>query len=120
MFSYFYRLVNVADGAVGTRNHWNFVFFGGRLGAQLQGCQVGPRIRFTESLAPHDVTGGDAGQGLAIRVDGVDTLFPLGVGLLKAGQVIDLVSPGGGGFGPPPARDPDASARDRAEGLFGT
>lgn len=69
---------------------------------------------------PWGLAGGDAGQGLAIRVDGVDTLFPLGVGLLKAGQVIDLVSPGGGGFGPPPARDPDASARDRAEGLFGT
>ena len=38
--------------------------------------------------------------------------------VLKAGQWFALVTPGAGGYGPPAGRDPDAVARDLAEGVI--
>ncbi|CAH2603620.1 Hydantoinase B/oxoprolinase family protein [Rhodovastum atsumiense] len=38
---------------------------------------------------------------------------------LKAGQWFAVISPGGGGYGPPAERAPEAVARDRAEGVIG-
>ncbi|RUT29944.1 hydantoinase B/oxoprolinase family protein [Arsenicitalea aurantiaca] len=35
---------------------------------------------------------------------------------LMSGQVVEIVTPGGGGFGPPSGRSPEAVARDIAEG----
>jgi len=38
---------------------------------------------------------------------------------IRAGDVISVSTPGGGGFGPPSERDPAARARDVALGYYG-
>jgi len=42
--------------------------------------------------------------------------FSLGRGDLKAGQWVEIITPGAGGYGPPEGRDRDAVARDVREG----
>jgi len=41
--------------------------------------------------------------------------FDHGSGVLKRGQIVEIVTPGAGGYGPPSARDPAAVTRDIAE-----
>ncbi len=41
--------------------------------------------------------------------------FDHGAGVLQAGQVIEIITPGAGGYGPPRERDPAAVRRDVAE-----
>jgi len=79
------------------------------------------RARF----APKGVLGGGDGAVNVVRYqqdDGWHTP-PLGskvVGVaLRHGQRIRIESPGGGGWGDPAARDPDAAARDRRLGYVG-
>jgi len=38
-----------------------------------------------------------------------------GNGVLRAGQTVEIITPGAGGYGPPAERDPAASARDLAD-----
>jgi N-methylhydantoinase B len=60
--------------------------------------------------------------GLAGGLDGglasISASVPLnhGSGMLRRGDLIEVVTGGSGGFGPPSARDPQAVARDLAEG----
>jgi N-methylhydantoinase B len=42
----------------------------------------------------------------------------LGMVTLRPGQVVELVTAGGGGYGDPALRDPAAAAQDAREGRF--
>ncbi|MEM9781652.1 MAG: hydantoinase B/oxoprolinase family protein [Pseudomonadota bacterium] len=69
--------------------------------------------------APGLAGGGDGAPGrlTAMGPDGTAVaVAPKITAMLPAGTIVHLVLPGGGGFGPPEARDPDARARDLAEG----
>jgi N-methylhydantoinase B len=74
-------------------------------------------------FAPRGVLGGGAGAAnvVSYQQDGGWMTPPLGskvVGVtLRRGQRIRLESPGGGGWGDPADRDPDAVARDRRMGI---
>ena len=66
--------------------------------------------------APWGLLGGEAGaMGRFILGPGVAP-FELGNGDLKAGQWVEIITPGAGGYGPPAERAPDSVARDLAEG----
>jgi len=59
------------------------------------------------------------GPGAHGRVEGgPGVVFEGDEAVLKAGQWFALVTPGAGGCGPPAGRDPDAVARDLAEGVI--
>ena len=62
---------------------------------------------------PWGLAGGAAGGMASITASA-----PLhqGAGMLRPGDVIEVVTGGSGGFGPPASRDPGAVARDLAEG----
>jgi N-methylhydantoinase B len=70
--------------------------------------------------APYGLAGGEsAARGaLVLRRDGVETPIPPKTDNLKLarGDVVRLETSGGGGFGPPDDRAPDAAARDRRLG----
>jgi N-methylhydantoinase B len=71
----------------------------------------GSRLR----SAPWGLAGGlPGGQGGFRFGDGVAP-FAHGQGALRAGQIVEIITPGAGGYGPPDARDPAAVARDLAE-----
>src|SRR5206468_551636 len=71
----------------------------------------GSRLR----SAPGGLAGGLPGGKGGFRFgDGVAP-FEHGQGGLRAGQIVEIVTPGAGGYGPPEARDPVAVARDLAE-----
>ena len=55
--------------------------------------------------------GGKAGCGL----HGGAAPFDHGSGVLRKGEIIEVVTAGSGGYGPPGERDPDAVRRDIAE-----
>jgi N-methylhydantoinase B len=62
--------------------------------------------------------GGLPGGASAVWVNGEKDGFPLkGRSALKPGDVIDVRYPGGGGFGPPGERSPEALAADVESGL---
>ena len=66
--------------------------------------------------APWGLQGGLPGaKGRFVFGPGVEP-FVLGNGALKAGQWVEIITPGGGGYGPPADRDRAAVARDVAEG----
>ncbi len=44
------------------------------------------------------------------------TPFDHGSGELKAGQIVEIITPGAGGYGPPAQRSREAVRRDIAEG----
>jgi N-methylhydantoinase B len=56
--------------------------------------------------------GGGDGLAGAIRVNGVDIADPTGVVELRAGDVVTLLLPGGGGYGAPTERDSESARRD--------
>ena len=65
---------------------------------------------------PWGLEGGlPGGMGAFVYGPGVAP-FALGNGDLKAGQFVEIVTSGAGGYGPPAERDPAAVARDVAEG----
>ncbi|MBW4090389.1 MAG: hydantoinase B/oxoprolinase family protein [Proteobacteria bacterium] len=71
----------------------------------------GARLR----SAPWGLEGGrPGGMGRFAFGPGVAP-FQHGSGFLEAGQTVEIVTPGAGGYGPPEARDPAAVARDIAE-----
>jgi N-methylhydantoinase B len=66
--------------------------------------------------APWGLDGGlPGGKGRFGYGDGV-AAFADGAGVLQAGQTVDIVTPGAGGYGPPSERPVDAVRRDIAEG----
>jgi N-methylhydantoinase B len=66
--------------------------------------------------APWGLAGGlPGGKGRFVYGPGV-TPFDHGNGELKAGQVVEIITPGAGGYGPPARRTPEAVRRDLAEG----
>lgn len=78
-------------------------------------CRVrvdGSRLR----SAPWGLDGGmDGGKGGFAYGDGV-TPFDHGSGHLLPGQILEIITPGAGGYGKPADRDPAQVARDIAEG----
>jgi N-methylhydantoinase B len=78
-------------------------------------CRVrvdGSRLR----SAPWGLAGGlPGGKGTVVLGPGVAP-FQQGAGALKPGQIIEIITPGAGGYGPTAQRDPAAVARDVAEG----
>lgn len=82
-------------------------------------CHVevdGARLR----SAPWGLAGGlPGGEGHFVCGRGV-TPFDHGKGELKTGQVLEIITPGAGGYGPPARRPRDAVRRDLAEGRIDT
>jgi N-methylhydantoinase B len=74
---------------------------------ELQGA------RFTS--APWGLFGGGAGAMAQVFCNG-EAAPAGGIAVLAAGDTVEIVTPGGGGYGPPGERDPDLAARDRREG----
>lgn len=76
------------------------------------------RVRIDSSRlrsAPWGLAGGLAGgRGEFVYGPGVEP-FDHGSGKLEAGQVIAIVTPGAGGYGPPRGRDAEAIRRDLAD-----
>ncbi len=69
--------------------------------------------------APWGLQGGlPGGKGRVAYGPGV-VPFAKGAGVLQAGQWVEIVTPGAGGYGPPAARDAALVARDVAEGRIG-
>jgi N-methylhydantoinase B len=65
--------------------------------------------------APWGLAGGlPGGKGSFAYGPGVEG-FTYGSGVLQAGQTVEIVTPGAGGYGPPQERAPDAVRRDVAE-----
>ncbi|MBR0646033.1 hydantoinase B/oxoprolinase family protein [Plastoroseomonas hellenica] len=69
-----------------------------------------------EAAAP-GLAGGEAGAPGAVLIDGV-LVDPKRQHILEPGSRVALRTPGGGGFGPPAARDAAAEATDREDGLL--
>jgi N-methylhydantoinase B len=66
--------------------------------------------------APWGLEGGQPGASGEFRFAPGIAPFALGNGLLRAGDWVEIITPGGGGYGPPPQRDRDSVRRDVAEG----
>lgn len=65
---------------------------------------------------PWGIAGGESGQGGSFAFsDGVGP-FVRGDGALEAGQIVEIITPGAGGYGPPSERSAEDKARDIAEG----
>ena len=60
--------------------------------------------------------GGDPGGYGMVSIDGVAPANPKAEQLISPGALVEVHLPGGGGYGPPSARDPELIARDRLEG----
>jgi N-methylhydantoinase B len=78
-------------------------------------CRV--RVDIARRLSsPWGLFGGMPGDRAAVLLrDGAEPLDH-GSGGLRAGEIIEVVTAGSGGYGPPAERDPDAVRRDVAEG----
>jgi N-methylhydantoinase B len=66
--------------------------------------------------APWGLFGGEPGTRGEFRFGNGAVPFERGSGPLKAGQTIEIITPGAGGYGPPAERDKQLVARDLAEG----
>jgi N-methylhydantoinase B len=76
----------------------------------------GSRLR----SAPWGLRGGLSGaKGEIVMRRGADPLDH-GSGLLRKGEIVEIITPGAGGYGPPRERDPDLVRRDLAEGRIDT
>jgi N-methylhydantoinase B len=65
--------------------------------------------------APWGLAGGhEGGRGDCRFSAGVEP-FDHGSGLLRAGDIIEIITPGAGGYGPPERRDRALVARDLAD-----
>ena len=65
--------------------------------------------------SPWGLLGGKPGGRGAFRFGAGVAPFVHGKGQLRAGEIIEIMTPGAGGYGPPDARDPQQVARDVAE-----
>jgi N-methylhydantoinase B len=66
--------------------------------------------------APWGLEGGLPGGKASFAYGAGVAPFVGGSGMLETGQVVEIVTPGAGGYGPPAARAPEAVQRDVAEG----
>ena len=71
----------------------------------------GSRLR----SAPWGLAGGEPGGMGSFRFGPGVEPFAHGSGVLKRGQIVEIVTPGAGGYGPAEARTPEAKRRDFAE-----
>jgi N-methylhydantoinase B len=65
---------------------------------------------------PWGLSGGGPGGRGAFRFGQGVAPFTHGSGLLRAGETVEIITPGAGGYGPPHQRDAQAVAADIAEG----
>ncbi|HEY0420788.1 MAG TPA: hydantoinase B/oxoprolinase family protein [Acetobacteraceae bacterium] len=65
---------------------------------------------------PWGLAGGMPGGTGGFAHSGGPGALAYGNGALLPGQIVEIITPGAGGYGPPEARDPEAAARDLAEG----
>lgn len=97
-------------GGLGLVREWRFIAEHGLLNASFDAF----------ASRPYGLAGGEPGQGGSLSVirDGVETqLAAKAIGFaLKAGDIVRMVTPGGGGHGDPALRDPAAHAADLADG----
>jgi N-methylhydantoinase B len=98
-------------GGLGLERSWEFLAERGLFNGSFDAFQS----------RPYGLAGGAAGQGgsLSVTRDGVTTaLAAKTIGHeLRKGDVLSMITPGGGGHGDPRERDPDAVAEDVADGL---
>jgi len=71
--------------------------------------------RTRAEAAAQGLDGGEPGKPGAVLIDGV-AVNPKVQHVLAPGQVVELLTPGGGGFGPPAERDDALRERDRLDG----
>ncbi len=97
-------------GGLGLVREWRFIAGHGLLNASFDAF----------ASRPYGLAGGEPGQGGSLIVirDGVETqLAAKTIGFaLTAGDIVRMVTPGGGGHGNPRLRDPAAHAADLADG----
>jgi N-methylhydantoinase B len=97
-------------GGLGLVREWRFIAEHGLLNASFDAF----------ASRPYGLAGGEPGQGGSLIVirDGVETQLPAKtIGFaLTAGDIVRMVTPGGGGHGDPRLRDPAAHAADLADG----
>jgi len=67
---------------------------------------------------PWGLAGGLAGAGGGFRLSDGTTPFQLGHGTLLPGQIVEVITAGSGGYGPPGERAADAVRRDVADGVI--
>jgi N-methylhydantoinase B len=82
-------------------------------------AEAGCRLRLDGSRlrsAPWGLNGGEPGGTGGFRFGDDVAPFDHGSGALQPGQVVEIITPGAGGYGPPAERDPDAVRRDVADG----
>jgi N-methylhydantoinase B len=78
-------------------------------------CRV--RLDIARRLsAPWGLFGGLPGGKADVVLRGGALPFDHGSGALRQGEIIEVVTAGSGGYGPPEERDVDAVGRDAAEG----
>lgn len=98
-------------GGCGARRTWRLLD-----GADAVGSLCMERM----TSAPFGLLGGKAGAAATVTLttpDGKSRHLPSkGAFLAPAGSVVDMITPGSGGFGPPAERDPAASGRDLLDG----
>ncbi len=66
-------------------------------------------------FAAQGLAGGGPGGCFTYRVNGQPGALKGGIGVLQAGDLLEIASPGGGGYGPFAERSPEARARDLRE-----
>jgi N-methylhydantoinase B len=98
-------------GGCGARRVWRLLE-----GADATGALCMERM----TSPPFGLLGGNAGAGAVVKLttpDGVTRQLPSkGAFGAPAGSVIDMITPGSGGFGPVAERDPAAIGRDLLDG----
>lgn len=67
---------------------------------------------------PWGLAGGEAGASSEIRFSDGVAPFDHGSGALERGQIVEIVTPGAGGYGPPAARSADDNDRDAREARY--
>ena len=68
---------------------------------------------------PWGIAGGEPGQGGSFAFSAGVTPFEKGDGALEPGQIVEIITPGAGGYGPASERAATLHARDVAEGRLG-
>jgi N-methylhydantoinase B len=101
-------------GGCGARRVWRMLD-----GADATGALCMERM----TSPPFGLAGGGAGAAAVVTLttpDGATRRLPSkGAFAAPAGSVVDMITPGSGGFGPPAQRDPGAIGRDLLDGYVG-
>jgi N-methylhydantoinase B len=68
--------------------------------------------------APRGLAGGEEGATGRVLLESGKPIKSKGLTVVQPGDCIVILTPGGGGFGPAAERDPELTARERAEGMW--